>query len=302
MVTPAEQLLDLELPDGWRVIERILPSAAASGGVFSKGYLVENEDGRRAYLKALDYSGALRTPDPATVLQAMTSAYLHERDLLRRCSERRLDRVVLAVGDGAITVDPANPAGVVQYLILELADGDVRNHLDQMDRVDVAWILRSLHHVTVGLRQLHGQGIAHQDLKLSNVLVFDERYSKVGDLGRAVSRNAPAPHRDLAVAGDRSYAPVELLYGYVPPDWNTRRFACDAYLVGSMVVFFITGLSITSLILQARAVSTLADLGGQLRRDSAVSSRRLRQSRPRLRTRSTGESSGRAGSNREAAL
>lgn len=55
---------------------------------------------------------------------------------------------------------------------------------------------------------LHGLDIAHQDLKPSNV---------------------------LPIAGDPTYAPPELLYNYVPADWNVRRYACDVYLLGANI-------------------------------------------------------------------
>lgn len=222
--------------------------AFATGGRFSECYLVQSEDGTRAFLKALDYSAALKSPDPARVLQAMTEAYNFERDLLAKCSTRGMDRVVRGISDGSIQIDDL-PSGVVQYLILELADRDVRSHLALADKIDLAWRLRSLHHTATGLKQLHTAGIAHQDLKPSNVLVFDGSTSKVGDLGRAAYVGHIGPYDELECAGDPSYAPPELLYGYTDPDWNRRRFGCDAYLLGSMVIFFFTGLSASSILI-----------------------------------------------------
>jgi serine/threonine protein kinase len=103
-----------------------------------------------------------------------------------------------------------------------------------------------LHHIAVGIRQLHGLEIAHQDLKPSNVLMFDD-CSKVGDLGCASQKGTAAPRDTLPVPGDPAYAPPELLYHYVPRDWNPRRYACDVYLMGSMVAYFFTGLGMTQL-------------------------------------------------------
>ena len=249
MMAPAQRLLGVALEGGWKVVQRLDSRPYATGGHFSQGYIVESETGERAFLKALDYSGALMSRDPAFFLQAMTTAYNFERDLLRRCRERRLDRVVRAVADGTVLVEPGNPAGVVQYLIFELADGDVRAHMRTAATLDLAWSLRSLQQVAVGLRQLHAQGIAHQDLKPSNVLVFTRNDSKVTDLGRASARGESPPHETFGIAGDRSYAPPELLYNEIPADWSARRFGCDLYLFGSMVVFIFTGLSMTASVL-----------------------------------------------------
>ena len=151
--------------------------------------------------------------------------------MLRLCRTRRFDRVVLPLTDGTTHVE----GEVVQYIIFELADGDLHTHAEILTDLDLAWKLRSLHHVATGLRQLHTQGIAHQDVKPSNVLVFNHSVSKVTDLGRSAHRGATAPHDDYRVAGDKSYAPPELLYGHLLPDWNARRFGCDLYLLGSMI-------------------------------------------------------------------
>lgn len=208
--------------------------------------MVESSSGKKAFLKALDYSRALGAPDPAKELQSLTEAFNFERDLLNKCRDSRMTKVVLALGDGKVAVS-SDPIGVVQYLIFELADGDVRTYLDFSDKFDLAWVLRSLHHVAVGLNQLHGAGIAHQDLKPSNILVFKGNSSKLSDLGRAAYKNRRSPHDGYKIAGDLSYAPPELLYGYVDSDWSVRRYGCDAYLLGSMVVFFFTGTAVTPL-------------------------------------------------------
>jgi len=249
MPSPAEQLLGQTLIGGWRVIERVEMPSVATGGYFSVCYLVESETGTRAFLKALDFSKAFESSDPARVLQAMTEAYNFERDLLAKCRDRSMSRVVRAIDDGSIRIGGTSADGVVQYLIFELADRDVRLHLALADQVDLAWKLRSLHHIATGLRQLHSAGIAHQDLKPSNVLVFEQNTSKVGDLGRAVYDGRSGPCDGLQCAGDPSYAPAELLYGYLDSDWKTRRIGCDLYLLGSMVVFFFTGFSATSLLM-----------------------------------------------------
>lgn len=209
---------------------------------------MQSAQGDKAFLKALDYKEALRMPDPARALQAMTAAYVFERDILEKCQNHKLSRVVRAIAAGKINAG-ADPSDVVEYLIFELADGDVRSYLDPAVGFDNAWSLRALHQMAAALDQLHWIGIAHQDVKPSNVLVFDQNSSKLADLGRATDKGVAAPHDGLGVAGDKSYAPLELLYGYIDPDWDIRRRGCDAYLFGSMVVFFFTQLSATSLIL-----------------------------------------------------
>jgi len=174
----------------------------------------------------------------------MTEAYIFERRVLQRCRDRRLDRVVVALDDGTVRV-AGEP---VQYLILELAESDARSQA-RARGFDLAFMLRSLHHVATGIAQLHRETIAHQDIKPSNVLAFDGgKISKLGDLGRAGYEGHTPPHETLSIRGDPAYAPPELLYGYIDPDWKRRHFGCDAYLLGSMIVFFFTGVGTTALL------------------------------------------------------
>lgn len=247
MPTPAELLAGMTLEGGWRVLELIPKSENATGGNFSAGYIVESSDGNRAFLKALDYSRALLSLDPATALQVLTEAFNFERNVLAKCKDEKLGHVVTAITDGTVRLENA-ANGVVQYLIFELAEGDVRKQASLGDRFEVAWSLRSLHNIAVGLQELHYRGIAHQDLKPSNVLVFNRNTSKVADFGRAAYKGHLPPHESLNIAGDHAYAPVELLYGYTDADWNRRRLGCDLYLLGSMAVFLFTGVAMTPLI------------------------------------------------------
>ena len=235
------KLHGVELPGGWTA-DLELSGSSQTGGNFSYGYRVTHTDGRKAFLKALDYSKAFRDDDPPAALQALTAAYLFERTILQTCKTRRMDRVVQSIDFGNVVVDHTD-LGRVDYLIMEIAEGDVRTFLSASDKIELAWKLRALHHIATGLHQLHGANIAHQDVKPSNVLVFEATVSKIADLGSASQKGSVCPRDDRAFAGDPAYAPPELLYGHRDPDWTTRRFGCDAYLLGSMVVFMFTGLN-----------------------------------------------------------
>src|SRR5207249_3957485 len=63
MDAPAHGLLNIDLENGWRVVERLPDpgSAGGTGGHFSVGYIVEHADGRRAFLKALNLAPALQS-------------------------------------------------------------------------------------------------------------------------------------------------------------------------------------------------------------------------------------------------
>jgi serine/threonine protein kinase len=246
----AHHLVGAELDDGWKVLKKIEKPAGATGGHFSVCYEVEHPSGRKAFLKALNLAKALNMPgDVLRQVEDLIKAFNFERDTLAVCRDKRLKRIAAAIADGKI--QPPGSAYPVYYIIFELAEGDVRKQMKSFQTIDLAWTLRTLHQTATGLNQLHINGIAHQDLKPSNVLVFSPRESKVGDLGCADRRNQRSPRADFPVAGDRQYAPPELLYSEVHfEDWQKRRLGCDFYLLGSLVTFLFTGVSINAVLYQ----------------------------------------------------
>lgn len=242
---PAELLLGQKLTGGWEVVDKPLRHPKATGGYFGVGYIVKRSDGTRGFLKALDFSSALGMPDAAGFMQALTSAFVYERDLLDRCAG--MSRVVTALGYGQIQAD--NWVVPVSYLIFEWADNDSRIRLHLTEQFDLAWSLRTLHEVTVGIQQLHSGLIAHHDVKPSNVLVFDAAGSKVADLGRGIHKRTPGPWDESSYPGDWTYAPPEILYGDGDLMWDSR-LAIDMYQLGAVALFFFTGLGATDWLLK----------------------------------------------------
>ena len=248
--TPAQQLVGKSLPNGWMVTELIDRPETATGGHFSTSYIVRSDKGERAFLKAMDYRKALEASDPATALQAMTAAYNFERNVLEKCKSRRLSRIVRVLDSGTLPPQAGDSSSVVQYLILELANGDIRSSINWAQALEMAWALRTMHEASAALQQLHSIDIAHQDVKPSNIVVFENSHSKLTDLGRASDRHNTSPQDTLDCAGDPTYAPPELLYGFVPQDWRVRRLGCDLYLLGSLLVFLCAGVSMTHLLFE----------------------------------------------------
>jgi len=245
MDVPARRLAGRSLQGGWTVVREIPHPRDHSGGNFSISYEVKRDDGQRAFLKALDYSRGLGERDSPSVLKSLLDAYLFEREVLELCANRHMDRVIKAISFGDILVDEESPIGRVHYLIFEMADHDLRTFLSSSSTVEPAWKLRLLHHVATGLHQLHSAGIAHQDTKPSNVAVFKD-CSKLSDLGHASRKESISP-RDRNPYADPSYAPPELRYNHLDPDWSRRRVGCDLYHLGSMIVFLFTGASAPAL-------------------------------------------------------
>ena len=247
--SPAQLLVGRTLTNGWVVEKLVDDRPDSTGGHFSTSYVVRSPDGREAFLKAMDYRRALSAPDPARELQTMTAAYNHEREVLAHCRANDLTRIVRVLDDGTVPPGDGDPSGVVQYLIFELARGDIRSVVSFAKALDHAWLLRTIHQSAAALRQLHSVQMAHQDLKPSNILVFSQDQYKLADLGRSYHRHITSPTDDYDVPGDSTYAPPELLYGHLHPDWKVRRIAGDLYLLGSLIVYLYSGVAITHLLL-----------------------------------------------------
>jgi eukaryotic-like serine/threonine-protein kinase len=252
MMSAADCLSGLGLSDGWKVKRHLARNQNGTGGTFSQSYLVE-KDGKEGFLKAFDFSEAFDTgADTLTVLSNLSAAYNHERSILDHCNLRRLSNVVLAVSHGKVQVPDMGPMeGTVFYLIFEMADGDVRVQMDISTQCDIVWCLRALKDVSLGLWQVHKEMIAHQDAKPSNVLCYGSSGFKVSDFGRSSWRGTTAPHDGLAIAGDRSYAPPEQLYGFTHTDFIPRRMGCDLYMLGNLAAFLFSGINVTANLLAA---------------------------------------------------
>jgi len=137
----------------------------------------------------------------------------------------------------------------IPYMVFEFADDMAKNLLSDVTKeASTASSLMCLHESFVAVKQLHNHGIAHQDIKPSNLLLIDNR-TKIGDLGRSSQKGKEAVHDNYCVAGAVPYSPPELIYSQVSPNWETRRVACDMYMLGGMIVFYYTGEPLTAIIL-----------------------------------------------------
>jgi eukaryotic-like serine/threonine-protein kinase len=247
---PAAHLEGRVLDNGWSVGSRMTKSPGATGGHFSVSYVAHHEDGRQAFMKALNFHvGATSSAPLIDRLNDFTSAYIFERDLLADCCDRKMSRVIKMIDHGQVSVPAAGPIlSEVPYLILELADGDIRAFQASMSGFDCAWVFRVMKHALQGVGQLHYAHTAHQDLKPSNVLTQEGGMEmKLGDLGRADRRGIEGPWSELSIPGAIPYAPPEQQYDSFGRSWEDRK-AADLYLVGSLGVQLFLGHAMSVLI------------------------------------------------------
>lgn len=247
--------------NGWNVISKIPSpdmSKGETGGNFSICYFVE-KNGEECFMKVLDYrhlyfghlsSGEMRID----VVNRGTQEFKYEMDLSRRCTEHNLKRVVAFVDGGEIEI-PEFIIPTVTYIIYEKAEGNIRQVLDLtrktllLDKLNsLSDKLKSLHDITLGVQQLHNIDISHQDIKPSNILyVLGE--SKLGDLGRALclDSSVSCPFSLKGFWGDLGYAPPEALFRFYLEDEKLRIYQMDNYMIGSLIVYYICGVSFNTL-------------------------------------------------------
>lgn len=260
----AHNLEGLILKSGWTVIEKLESTPGSTGAFFSVCYKAE-KDGEVCFLKALDFNKffiTARFENPneqaVDVIAKMVAAFRYERDLSNHCKGKHVTKVsFVREADQEILEGFTYP--LVPYLIFEMADGDVRSHIKFANKLDFTWKLGSLHDIAVGLKQLHKIEVSHQDIKPSNILLFNKE-SKIGDIGRALCKNLESPLDGSVFTGDGNYAPPEIMYGYFEADWHKRAYAIDCYLLGSLVVFYYAGISMSALLMKNIDQSFRADV------------------------------------------
>ena len=252
--TPAHRLIGQELRNGWKVTGRANPPDGLSKGRNSVCYFVLSDRGEKAFLKAFDYHTHLMVPeDAADSLYEATREYRYERKLLQLCDKEELSHIARIIDHGGFRLEKNDPFSLVQYLIIERADNDIRSFVGHQKESKLSWTLNMMHQVTVAAQQLHSINIAHQDIKPANVLIFDNVMAKLGDLGRSTQLDNPSPYDHYIVAGDKRYSPPELLYhkyGELPYDWNTRRLGCDFYMLGNLIHFMSAGTTVNAMLFE----------------------------------------------------
>ena len=252
MATKAFRLVGETLPGGWTLTEKYTKGDGDTGGNFSVQYKAE-KGGKDYFVKVIDIEKALQgrnLMDLTNVLQQQLKAFDYERELLEKCRDHSLSKVVRVIEASLIPMDAGNPYPV-PFLVFEKADGNIREYIRFQDEVDFAWKLKSLHDVATGIEQLHSVQVIHQDLKPSNILQFKEE-SKISDLGRSKTYTQDGLYDKMMVSGDRTYAPLEIYPQFAflrPAEWLDMNLAMDSYELGNLMTFYFSGLNMTALLI-----------------------------------------------------
>jgi len=238
----------------WLVKDKINRPKGGTGGMFSVGYVASDSTGQDFFLKATDI-GLLRIDEEKSKLEQMTDALnlqSFEREMLDICTVSGMNRIVRAVDYGELEVIYEGVKEFVFFIVFEKAIGDIRASAREYRKNGISWVPRVVHNMAVATSQLHRKNISHNDIKPSNLLVFDAAVQKLSDLGRATCADHNGPWDKLKEAGDRNYsAPEAWGYHYVAPLSGTRvehnyRKRFDLYMLGSLIYFLLTEQSLNS--------------------------------------------------------
>lgn len=242
---PSTELKGYTTPCGWYVEEKI-DTKQVSGGNFCSRYVVTDGNGTRAFMKAMDLTRVFNAS--LEDIQSLVSEYLFEQRILEFCKEKNMTKVVVPISAGEMeNVQFPAPLNRVFYIIFELADSDLRQKYLAESREEWQPFFKAIHHICIAAEQLHRAGIAHQDIKPSNVLHFPENQSKLADLGRVTDKAGTSPFNSLLFSGDVRYAPIEILYRVGAKEFSDRYLA-DMWAIGSLIYQTLMGSSVSHIL------------------------------------------------------
>jgi serine/threonine protein kinase/Tol biopolymer transport system component len=110
----------------------------------------------------------------------------------------------------------------VNYIAMELVDGDALADIIHENKADLKSLLGYLAQAADGLAKAHGSGIVHRDLKPGNIMVTKDGYAKVLDFGLAklVEKNT-APDATINAATRQALTVEGMIVGtigYMAPE------------------------------------------------------------------------------------
>jgi serine/threonine protein kinase len=248
-IKPAERLLNLELNNGWKVVQKYTPKYPEHE-LYSSCYIVNNGS-QKGFLKAFDYSD-LNKPGGSDLFKLLYHKYERELAMLKKCRELDIKSVVKLLEHNVHFFKPTADERV-DYFILEYSEDDnILTCLNDGNLNEFANKFQALVHIFDGLEELHKHGIVHLDLKAANLVHFiKDRLTKITDFGSA-RKYISDLDEDLKndfnnVSTTRQYAPPEFFYEWNwTEDWNEYRRKIDLYLAGNIVVKLFTNISFTT--------------------------------------------------------
>ncbi len=240
----AGALLGETLEGGYRVIRKLPWSVDHPERNRSCCYEAVGPSGEKYFVKAYDF----RHEERSGKLEDLVAAgrqFISEKDIHSKASTLR--RSTHLVSHGTINIG----SETAHYLVSEWVDVCLkrrrpagRGHATAEQR------FIDLRQVCSSLIQLHRSGIAHQDVKPSNVMVDPVGVLKMTDYGVSTCSDlAPPPSDSEMVPGDVNFAPFESLYAQRTGSWRRQRLGGDMFMLGNLCFYSFSGLPIAQVAL-----------------------------------------------------
>ncbi|VDM95714.1 unnamed protein product [Thelazia callipaeda] len=120
------------------------------------------------------------------------------------------------------------------YMPMDLAErGDLLTYVQKYGAQSECTAKKWMRQIISGLCHMHMRDIAHRDLKLENILLFNDDTIKIGDFG--FCRKAIEGELSMTFCGSRSYSAPEILLGkeYIPMKADIWSLGVVAYIIVS---------------------------------------------------------------------
>lgn len=245
--------------NGWKVI-RQLPNNDLSS-LYSRFFDVEKND-ENAIMKVIDNERCI-TGDKEeglsrnALMSRETTAFNYETKIAEACAGQHMGNVIRYIESGEIELD-GYPIPTITYIVYEQSEGKIGEFLTFSSKVVFAADLKmlieklwSLHQVAKGVRQLHTHFIAHHNITPYSIEVFESNGKhKLSGLhtSRSQQENLHSPDHYRLFNGDFTYAPPEAFFAYKISDEMMAYYQIDIYMLGNMIVYYLTGLNMTALL------------------------------------------------------
>lgn len=243
----------------WQVLKKIENIDITSQ--YSVFYLVKNDE-LEAIMKVMDYEKchSKSASDGLKVVERLSmvsTAFLYETNAAKSCAFKHMNNVIRYIDSGEIELE-GYQISTVTFIVYEQSEGKVGAFLKFSSKVDFKTkieILKdkiwSLHQVAKGVKQLHSNLIAHHNITPLSIEVFDKNCKfKLGDLHSSKCRKEEfqSPEGTRFFNGDLTYAPPEAFFAYKISDEMAAYYQIDTYMLGNMIVYYLTSFNLTALL------------------------------------------------------
>ena len=244
---------------GWNVISKLDNNDTTTR--YSSFFYVEKNE-VKAIMKVIDSEKCIRGDKEDelsrnALMSRETTAFNYETKIAEICAGMHMGNVIRYITSGEVEIE-GYPIPTVTYIVYEQSEGKISDFLTFNSQAsftaDLGMLidkLKSLHQVAKGVRQLHAHNIAHSNITPFSIEVFNssEIFKLSGiHTSRSQQSDLQSPEHYRLFNGDFTYAPPEAFFAYKISDEMAAYYQIDTYMLGNMIVYYLTALNLTTLL------------------------------------------------------